>query len=720
MADQLQLRGGTTAENDAFTGVSREVTIDTEKNTVVVHDGFTEGGHPLLREADTATLLARANHTGTQTMSTISDAGTAATQDITENATDTTAGRLLKVGDNVERVVDTISDLLGTSEQTVKSVRVLNYHTGLEGGGGVFYWDATKVKSEHNGGTVIDPTAVFPTDWNNQTQLGTWFDTSNAGTGCWVRQYDGEVNVKWFGAKGDNVSNDTLVIQAAIDLNLNLYFPPSNYAVTTVNFNRMGRAYTGTLSFRGIASTPTTAVVEITQRTLRFDYLAVNQSWNTNYTCAVRWHSLNSGNPAQYINIEYFAVTNCIIGLLFGGIGENFIDAPQSENTINYFRSRGCQTPIYFNLPNGFLQINGGVVNSLRNEWESQNPGVYSYADAKTIEIHRGVLTITSAELLKTDTQLGVGILQTGGGLLVSNSAFEINCKVLLQEGGDLMLNNITAYNTSTLGFLEVAQTSTGRSVLNNIKWSKNPAATNSQNGFINHNGAKQHRFTLNNILVSQQLFRSFCRNESFGTNAIDSFPFLCNVSNVFVQDEDANRPDLDISSLDTKGRILATKGVDVNLDSLDGWYTNRVAGAGTTIGIVADAPPQYGKYPKLTNCLAIDTTGTSSIASTIDTTSYETAKQTGFKVKGGQVVVASGWCRQHRVGSQRQIVLVCVDANNVRTQVVVISTARMQDDWQYFSTPVQIPSGVEYIGIGIDATTSEVRLTGVSLDLLR
>jgi hypothetical protein len=50
MADQLQLRGGTTTEHATFTGALREVTVDTDKDTVVVHDNATAGGHPLLRE----------------------------------------------------------------------------------------------------------------------------------------------------------------------------------------------------------------------------------------------------------------------------------------------------------------------------------------------------------------------------------------------------------------------------------------------------------------------------------------------------------------------------------------------------------------------------------------------------------------------------------------------------------------------------------------------
>ncbi len=51
MPDQLQLRGGTTTEHNSFTGALREVTVDTTKKTVVVHDGSQAGGTPLMRES---------------------------------------------------------------------------------------------------------------------------------------------------------------------------------------------------------------------------------------------------------------------------------------------------------------------------------------------------------------------------------------------------------------------------------------------------------------------------------------------------------------------------------------------------------------------------------------------------------------------------------------------------------------------------------------------
>lgn len=49
MTARLQLRRGTTAEMDAFTGAEGEPTFDVDKGTVVVHDGVTLGGIPLAR-----------------------------------------------------------------------------------------------------------------------------------------------------------------------------------------------------------------------------------------------------------------------------------------------------------------------------------------------------------------------------------------------------------------------------------------------------------------------------------------------------------------------------------------------------------------------------------------------------------------------------------------------------------------------------------------------
>ena len=50
MSKQVQLRRGNTSDHSAFTGVVGEVTIDTTKKTVVVHDGSTAGGVPLATE----------------------------------------------------------------------------------------------------------------------------------------------------------------------------------------------------------------------------------------------------------------------------------------------------------------------------------------------------------------------------------------------------------------------------------------------------------------------------------------------------------------------------------------------------------------------------------------------------------------------------------------------------------------------------------------------
>ena len=49
MAKLLKLRGDTTSQHSSFTGADREVTVDTDKETLVVHNGSQAGGFPLAR-----------------------------------------------------------------------------------------------------------------------------------------------------------------------------------------------------------------------------------------------------------------------------------------------------------------------------------------------------------------------------------------------------------------------------------------------------------------------------------------------------------------------------------------------------------------------------------------------------------------------------------------------------------------------------------------------
>lgn len=55
MTRVLQLRRGTTAQNDGFTGMPGEITMDTDAKTLRIHDGQTLGGFAMMRADDAAT-----------------------------------------------------------------------------------------------------------------------------------------------------------------------------------------------------------------------------------------------------------------------------------------------------------------------------------------------------------------------------------------------------------------------------------------------------------------------------------------------------------------------------------------------------------------------------------------------------------------------------------------------------------------------------------------
>ena len=74
MSTQIQFRRGTTSEHSSFTGAVGEVTVDTTKDTMVVHDNSQAGGYAManLKTAQEFTATQNFNATTLTDASTIS------------------------------------------------------------------------------------------------------------------------------------------------------------------------------------------------------------------------------------------------------------------------------------------------------------------------------------------------------------------------------------------------------------------------------------------------------------------------------------------------------------------------------------------------------------------------------------------------------------------------------------------------------------------------
>jgi hypothetical protein len=115
-----------------------------------------------------------------------------------------------RVGGLAMSFVDTLADLRSlVAPAGPQCVYVCRHDSGGPDGGGVFQWDATYPgtipqdpnPSNDNDGTVVKPSSKTDTE-----------------PGRWLRIYDGPLNVKWFGARGDDATDDQPVIQKVIDL----------------------------------------------------------------------------------------------------------------------------------------------------------------------------------------------------------------------------------------------------------------------------------------------------------------------------------------------------------------------------------------------------------------------------------------------------------------------------------------------------------------------
>ena len=123
MAKQIQLRRGTTAENNAFTGAVGEVSVDTDKEVLVVHDGVTSGGFPVAARANADGTISLIKKDGT-VITTIPATGlfnNTLTSTATDQALTAAQGKVLK-----DTKLDTTSAFgVGQTYQNVTASRVM-------------------------------------------------------------------------------------------------------------------------------------------------------------------------------------------------------------------------------------------------------------------------------------------------------------------------------------------------------------------------------------------------------------------------------------------------------------------------------------------------------------------------------------------------------------------------------------------------------------------
>ena len=151
MATAIQWRRGTTAQHSSFTGLVGEITVDTDLDTIRVHDGSTAGGHRLAKFSE----LEAGDITGVTAGDGLSGGGTSGTvslaldlNELTAAAVDVSADSIALIdgGDNSskkESIADLATAMAGTGitatngvlSTTVGDITSVVAGAGLTGGG---------------------------------------------------------------------------------------------------------------------------------------------------------------------------------------------------------------------------------------------------------------------------------------------------------------------------------------------------------------------------------------------------------------------------------------------------------------------------------------------------------------------------------------------------------------------------------------------------------
>ena len=123
MATAIQWRRGTTAQHGSFTGLVGEITVDTDLDTIRVHDGSTAGGHRLAKYSEIGDITAVTAGDG------LSGGGTSGALSIALDLNELTAATVDVANDSI--VLIDANDSNGSKKEAIADLVSAMAGTGL-------------------------------------------------------------------------------------------------------------------------------------------------------------------------------------------------------------------------------------------------------------------------------------------------------------------------------------------------------------------------------------------------------------------------------------------------------------------------------------------------------------------------------------------------------------------------------------------------------------
>jgi hypothetical protein len=208
--------------------------------------------------------------------------------------------------------VATMAALKALPPPGTANVYLVGYFSAGDGGEGWFNYDQASTATD-NGGTVIQPSSLPAT--------GRWIRAHVSDTG-------NSINVRWFGAKGDGVTNDATAFAAAqataISIKGNVYVPASSACyIATVNILN---GTTG-VGYRGDSKGYGTSGSCITSGDATATFLVTaTASGNTNNIVVEHLRIFNTGAGAglKVWNVLWSTFSDLIVQVSGAGIGCDF------------------------------------------------------------------------------------------------------------------------------------------------------------------------------------------------------------------------------------------------------------------------------------------------------------------------------------------------------------------------------------------------------------